>query len=567
MNKVATFFLSLFLIVAFVTTEATNIKNPKQVSKDQTVKFTEDGTWTLQATGFATASRGINYISVVNNNVVWAAAYNGTSTTTYITEYTRTTNGGTTWTPGVPSGYATGWGSAMIFGTSATTAYMPVYNSSSGGGRILKTTDGGTTWVHQTTATFAAPAGFPNVLHFFNENEGFCMGDPNAGYFEIYTTSNGGDTWTRVPQANTPAPVAADEYGVVGYYSAVGNTAWFTTNKGRIIKTTDKGATWTALSTPIAVNNQFKIEMRDMNNGIILDVVATTPLYYRTTDGGATWSPIVASGNFYDADFCYVPGTLNAWVSTGSATGFTGCSYSVDDGQTWTDYASQIGLQHLAVAFFDNTTGWAGAFNTSATVGGIYKFTGQVAPPVPVELTSFTASASQSGVNLVWETATEINNYGFEVERSFDNGTFSTLAFVKGKGTTTERQVYNFTDQINLTGKTYYRLRQIDNDGRFEYSDIIEVDNTIPESFTMSQNFPNPFNPSTRIQFSLPQESQVELSIYDASGKLVENLVSEVKGAGYHEVIWNATSHASGIYFAQIKAGKFVKNIKMTLLK
>ncbi|GJQ33387.1 MAG: hypothetical protein HBSAPP04_22260 [Ignavibacteriaceae bacterium] len=83
----------------------------------------------------------------------------------------------------------------------------------------------------------------------------------------------------------------------------------------------------------------------------------------------------------------------------------------------------------------------------------------------------------------------------------------------------------------------------------------------------MSQNFPNPFNPSTRIQFSIPQESQVELSIFDASGKLVDNLVSEVKGAGYHEVIWNASSHASGVYFAQIKAGKFVKNIKMTLLK
>jgi len=565
MKKVTTFFMSLFLIVAFINLEATNIKNLKK-DEGRGRGHAEDGTWTLQNTGFTTASRGINYISIVNNNVVWAAAYNGTSTTTYITEFTMTTNGGTTWTPRTVTGYTSGWGSSMIFGTSATTAYMPVFNASAGGGRILKTTDGGATFTHQSTAAFAAPAGFPNVLHFFNENEGFTMGDPNGGYFEIYTTTNGGTNWNRVPTGNIPAPAASDEYGVVGYYSAVGNTAWFTTNKSRIFKTTDKGATWTVSTTPVAVGNQFKIEMKDAMNGIILDVVAATPLYYRTTDGGATWTPLLPTGNFFDGDFCYVPGTLNAYVSTGSATGFTGASYSLDDGSTWTDFTGTLGIQHLAVSFFDNTTGWAGAFNTSATVGGIYKFSGRV-DPVPVELTSFTANASQSSVVLVWETATEVNNYGFEIERSFDNVNFSTLAFVKGKGSTTEKQIYSFTDQTSLTGKTWYRLRQVDFDGRFEYSEVISVENTIPESFSLNQNFPNPFNPSTRIQFSIPQETQVELSIFDASGKLVENLVSGVKTAGYHEVIWNATNNASGIYFAQIKAGKFVKNIKMTLMK
>ncbi|GAB1349263.1 hypothetical protein MASR1M107_14770 [Ignavibacteriales bacterium] len=565
MKRATTFLMSFFLIVAFINLEATNIKNLKK-DEGRGRGHTEDGTWTMQNTGFATASRGINYISIVNNNVVWAAAYNGTSTTSYITEFTMTTNGGTTWTPRTVTGYTSGWGSSMIFATSATTAYLPVFNASAGGGRILKTTDGGVTFIHQSTAAFAAPAGFPNVLHFFNENDGFTMGDPNGGYFEIYTTSDGGTNWNRVPQANIPPPAAADEYGVVGYYSAVGNTAWFTTNKGRIMKTTDKGATWSVLTTPIAVGNQFKIEMKDAMNGIILDVVAATPLYYRTTDGGANWTPLLPTGNFFDGDFCYVPGTLNAYVSTGSATGFTGVSYSLDNGSTWTDFSGTLGVQHLAVSFFDNTTGWAGAFNTSATVGGIYKFNGQV-DPVPVELTSFTANASQSSVVLVWETATEVNNYGFEIERSFDNTNFSTLGFVKGKGSTTEKQIYSFTDQTSLTGKTYYRLRQVDFDGRFEYSEVISVENTIPESFSLNQNFPNPFNPSTRIQFSIPQETQVELAIYDATGKLVENLVSEVKAAGYHEVIWNATNNASGIYFAQIKAGKFVKNIKMTLMK
>jgi photosystem II stability/assembly factor-like uncharacterized protein len=566
MKKVSTLFLSLFLIISFFNVEATNIKKVIQ-DKSTGRGYTEEGTWTLQNTGFATASRGINYISIVNSNVVYAAAYNGVTPTSYIAEFTYTVNGGTTWTPRTITGYTGGsWGPSMIFATSATTAYIPVFNATSGGGRILKTTDAGLTFTHQTTAAFAAPAGFPNVLHFFNENEGFTMGDPNGGFFEIYTTANGGTTWTRVPSDNIPVPVAADEYGVVGYYTAVGNTAWYTTNKSRVFKTTDKGATWTVLTTPITVGNQFKIVMKDALNGIIMDVISTSPIYYRTNDGGATWTPLTPVGNFFDGDYCFVPGTINSYVSTGSATGFTGCSYSNDNGSNWTDFNGTQNIQHLAVRFFDNTTGWAGGFNTSATVGGIYKFTGEVAP-VPVEFTSFTANASQNAVNLAWETATEVNNFGFEVQRSFDNVSYSTISFVKGKGTTTEKQVYSFTDQVSLTSKTYYRLRQVDFDGRFEYSDIVEVDNTLPESFSLSQNFPNPFNPSTKIQFSLPQTSDVQLNIYDVRGNLVESLVSGMKSAGYHEVVWNAAKNASGIYFVQIKAGSFVKNIKMALLK
>ncbi|KAB2909460.1 MAG: T9SS type A sorting domain-containing protein [Ignavibacteriales bacterium] len=567
MNKLFTVVFSFLLLGALVTTQAEDIKKLPKAQKNNTKINTEDGTWTVQASGFATVSRGIRYMSVVDNNVVWASAYDGANTSNYISDFTRTTNGGAQWIAGVPAG-TSGWGNAMIFAISATTAWMPLFNATAGGGKIIKTTDGGATWVHQSTATFTAPDGFANVVHFFDANNGFAMGDQTNGYFELYTTTNGGDNWVRVPQNNIPAVVANDEYGVVGYYDAVGSTAWFTTNKSRVLKTTDMGYTWTAYTTPVTSGNQNNIRMRDINNGIIFDGTNSgAPKLYRTTDGGVTWSPLLFSGAYYTNDYQYVPGTLNSWIATGAATGVSGCSYSNDDGATWVDFSSQIGLQMLAAGFFDNTTGWAGAFNSSPTEGGMYKFSGTVAPPIPVELSAFTASASQYGVNLVWETATEMNNYGFEVQRSYDNNVFSTLAFIKGNGTTTERQTYNYTDEISLTGTTYYRLRQIDMDGRATYSNTVEVSDIVPAAFELSQNYPNPFNPSTRIKFAIPQESQVELSVFDAAGRLVETLVSELKAPGYYEVVWNASNQASGIYFVTIKAGNQVQSIKMTLLK
>ncbi len=137
--------------------------------------------------------------------------------------------------------------------------------------------------------------------------------------------------------------------------------------------------------------------------------------------------------------------------------------------------------------------------------------------PVPVELTSFTASANASGVVLIWTTASEINNHGFEIERSQDDKTFYRIGFVKGTGTTTEIQSYSFVDDIEYSGvKTYYyRLRQVDFDGRSQYSDVVNVDFDVPKDFVLSQNYPNPFNPSTKITYALPNQSPVVIKVYD----------------------------------------------------
>jgi len=186
--------------------------------------------------------------------------------------------------------------------------------------------------------------------------------------------------------------------------------------------------------------------------------------------------------------------------------------------------------------------------------------------PIPVELISFTANASEGLVELSWITATETNNQGFEVERS-SGGEFETITFVEGHGTTTETQTYSYSDRNVNVGSYSYRLKQIDFDGTFEYSDEIEVEVNGPLTFALEQNYPNPFNPTTTISYSLPLKSQVELAIYNALGESVMQLVNEEKPAGSYSVEFDAANLPSGIYFYRLRAGDFIETKKMILLK
>jgi len=338
--------------------------------------LTSEAQWIMQASGFPTASRGIRDICAVDTNVVWALGFDGSSTSApQIQEFTRTTNGGATWVARSIAGYS-GSGLSMICAVDSMNAWIPVWYAS-GGGTIIHTTDGGVTWNAQTTATFEAPNGFPNVVHFWNLNEGFCMGDPNGGYFEIYTTVDGGTTWVRVPQADIP-PNNSGEYGTTGLYSVVGDIVWFTTGKGRVYKSIDKGHHWTASATA-NTTQQMQISMRDANHGIVQVSVSPYTAYY-TTDGGATWPQLVSTGNFYANDFCYVPGTTSTYISVGAdyTNNFQGTSFSIDDGLTWNVIPLSDTTQFLAVDFVDNSHGWAGAFNTDAVTGGMWKYTGNL---------------------------------------------------------------------------------------------------------------------------------------------------------------------------------------------
>jgi len=190
---------------------------------------------------------------------------------------------------------------------------------------------------------------------------------------------------------------------------------------------------------------------------------------------------------------------------------------------------------------------------------------------IPVELTSFTALTSKDRVSLNWSTATETNNQGFEIERRPANEEFSRIGSVQGHGTTTEPQEYSFIDRSIERGKYFYRLKQIDFDGSFEYSEEVEVNVEVntPLSFYLAQNYPNPFNPGTTIKFSIPETEFVTLKVYDMLGNEIVSLLNEQKGAGEYEVEFNAANlpSGSGIYLYILQAGNYTRTKKMILLK
>ncbi len=187
---------------------------------------------------------------------------------------------------------------------------------------------------------------------------------------------------------------------------------------------------------------------------------------------------------------------------------------------------------------------------------------------VPVELTSFTGNVNNLGqVVLNWQTATELNNQGFEIERRTESSEFRTIAFVEGAGTVTETRNYSYIDKTADQGINYYRLKQVDFDGTFAYSDEVEVDAAGPLSFNLDQNYPNPFNPTTNIKFSVPESGNVKLSVYNLVGEEVAVLVNGFSQAGTFEVTFDASNLSTGVYLYKLQSANSVQTKKMMLLK
>ena len=199
--------------------------------------------------------------------------------------------------------------------------------------------------------------------------------------------------------------------------------------------------------------------------------------------------------------------------------------------------------------------------------------------PLPVELTSFYASIKNKSVNLVWHTATEVNNYGFEVEKTSPRPSpyqgeggeagrgWVKVGFVKGSGNSNSANEYSYTDKTVATGKYIYRLKQIDNDGKYEYSKEVEVDLGKPTTFALNQNYPNPFNPTTSIEYSVVGSQYVSLKVFNVLGKEVAVLVNEKQEPGVYTVNFSSANLSGGVYLYRLQAGDFVQTKKMILLK
>lgn len=193
----------------------------------------------------------------------------------------------------------------------------------------------------------------------------------------------------------------------------------------------------------------------------------------------------------------------------------------------------------------------------------------------PVELTSFTVNSNDKNISLNWSTATELNNKGFQIERSsVIDGPYKVwqqVAFINGNGTTQQTSDYQFTDKTPLVGKSYYRIKQMDYDGSFRIYGPVETSFASRISFALEQNYPNPFNPSTIIKYSIPENGMVTIKLYNILGSETATLLNEYKEAGRYELNFNLqktkSQLSSGIYFYTITSGKFTKTMKLVILK
>jgi len=188
---------------------------------------------------------------------------------------------------------------------------------------------------------------------------------------------------------------------------------------------------------------------------------------------------------------------------------------------------------------------------------------------LPVEMTSFSVILNNNLAQLNWETATEINNYGFEVQRTSVDEGWAKVGFVDGHGNSSSPKFYTFTDiSVAKSGSYSYRLKQIDIDGQYEYSDVVNISLNVDEiTYQLNQNYPNPFNPSTTIIYTIPEQTNVKLIIYNVFGEEITRLVNDIKETGTHSIIFNAENLASGIYYYAIETDNFVSTKKLILLK
>lgn len=230
------------------------------------------------------------------------------------------------------------------------------------------------------------------------------------------------------------------------------------------------------------------------------------------------------------------------------------------------------------------TPGYAGSNNAWFRAGssdnlGTDVSWSQALSALPVELTSFSSTIHGKVVNLTWKTATEVNSYGFEVERTSPRPSpyqgeggeagrgWEKVGYVQASGNSNSPREYMFTDNNLQEGKYQYRLKMIDNDGTFEYSNIVEAEIIAPKEFVLSQNYPNPFNPITTINYAIPMDSKVMLVVYNINGEKVAELVNEAQTAGSYNIPFSATGLASGTYIYRLQAGEFMQTKKMILLK
>jgi photosystem II stability/assembly factor-like uncharacterized protein len=399
-----------------------------------------------------------------------------------------------------------------------------------------------------------------------------------AGYDKVWKTTNRGDSWTSASQVLSPSvelrSVAIAPSNTSILYAADQTNMW---------KTTDGGATnWTTVTLPALTNSITYVTVKNTNpNTLWITIGGYTDgsKVFESTDGGGTWTNISAGlPNLPVMSLVYYKTATDRNVLfVGTDVGV----YVKDGANNWASYST--GLPNVIATELEIYYGGGTDRLRAGTFGrGLWETT--IESALPVELSAFTGSFKNHSVTLNWATKTEVNNFGFDIERALvDNSSnkeqaFNKIGFVQGNGISNSPIEYSFTDNSISNGNTYhYRLKQIDNNNQFNYSKTVEVQTgNIPDKFALSQNYPNPFNPSTKINYSLPSDSRVTLEIFDILGIRVAQLVNQDQSAGSYSIDFNSSlnkNFTSGVYIYKITAvdkstgNNFSAIKKMILLK
>jgi hypothetical protein len=324
----------------------------------------------------------------------------------------------------------------------------------------------------------------------------------------------------------------------------------FATSGTQVFKSTDAGITWTNITSGLPSRTITSVSVYPTDPNLVYLTLSgfSTNKVYKSTNGGTNWVSI--HGNLPDSPVndIYVhtnnPGNPNTFfVATD-----IGVFVTENDGTNWFEISAS--MPNTVVMHLDYSPG--NQMLRAGTHGrGVYE--AFVDFSIPVEMISFTANQTDKKVVLNWRTATETNNSHFEVERKFKNQEWEKLDIVAGAGTITEFRNYFYEDDFEslpYNGTVLYRLKQVDYNGTFEYSDVIAVDvEFIPTEISISQNYPNPFNPTTTIKYWLNVEANSRIVVFNSLGQEIEELVNIIQTAGSYSVNWNAENYASGIYF------------------
>ncbi len=419
-------------------------------------------------------------------------------------------------------------------------------------GSLMRSTDAGVTWndVYSLSTNTAWVA--PYWQHPTQANKIYA-----ALNQRIYRSNSRGSaiSWSALSSAFTSNRITSVGHSSVNVNKLAAVASYYTASP-EVHVSTDEGVSWSSVTSKVT-DDGFS---GNAIQRVVLDPVNENTLYLcrasyfsgqviKSTDFGQNWTD--ASGSLLNAlpavpvnDLFIDPANSNHLYAASDL----GVYWSSDGGTNWSRLSSGMPIVPVMDFSFYNYSGTR--YLRAATHGrGVYEL--QIDTPLPVELTSFTAETALRGVQLRWSTATEINNFGFDIERSTDGSLFSKIGFVSGNGNSNATKHYSFIDN-NASGFITYRLKQIDNDGAFSYTKTVQISALSITDYEVYQNYPNPFNAQTMISFKVPEESDVQVNIINPLGQVVESLSKRTFEAGVHQLMWDAGTEASGVYFAVI---------------